>query len=137
MQLDPAARQVPKAAPVTLDLNGIAKGYGVDRLAETLRRLGIGEGLVGIDGEMRALGLRPNGAPWAVAIEAPDPERRAARSVLALQDAAVATSSDYRHRVRAGGRDLSYTMDPRRGAPLATPPASVTVVARDCALTDA
>lgn len=122
---------------MTLDLNGIAKGYGVDRLAETLRRLGIGEGLVGIDGEMRALGLRPNGAPWAVAIEAPDPERRAARSVLALQDAAVATSSDYRHRVRAGGRDLSYTMDPRRGAPLATPPASVTVVARDCALTDA
>ena len=58
-------------APVTLDLNGIAKGYGVDRLAETLRRFGIGAALVGIDGEMRAFGLRPDGAPWAVAVEAP------------------------------------------------------------------
>ncbi|MBB1492784.1 FAD:protein FMN transferase [Paracoccus sp. MC1854] len=137
VQLDPAACRVRKAAPLSLDLNGIAKGYGVDRLAGTLRRLGIGAALVGIDGEMRALGLRPVGSPWAVAIEAPDLARRAAHSVLALQDAAVATSGDYRHRVRAGGRDLSHTMDPRRGAPLPAPPASVTVVARDCAEADA
>lgn len=137
VQLDPAACRVRKEAPLSLDLNGIAKGYGVDRLAETLRRLGIGAGLVGIDGEMRALGLRPDGEPWAVAVEAPDPQRRAAHSVLALQDAAVATSGDYRHRVRAGGRDLSHTMDPRCGAPLSAPPASVTVVAQSCAEADA
>lgn len=137
LELDPAACRARKGAPVTLDLNGIAKGYGVDRLAETLRRFGINAALVGIDGEMRALGLRPDGSPWAVAIETPDPARRAAHSVLALQDAAVATSGDYRHRIRAGGRDLSHTMDPRRGAPLAAPPASVTVVARTCAEADA
>lgn len=137
LELDPAARRVRKTAPVTLDLNGIAKGYGVDRLAETLQRFGIGAALVGIDGEMRAMGLRPDGTPWAVAVEAPDPARRAAHSVLALQDAAVATSGDYRHRVRAGERDLSHTMDPRRGAPLSAPPASVTVVARSCAEADA
>ncbi len=53
---------VRKAAPIALDLNGIAKGYGVDRLAETLRDHGIGNALVGIDGEMRAMGLRPDGA---------------------------------------------------------------------------
>ncbi|MFC0339481.1 FAD:protein FMN transferase [Paracoccus niistensis] len=137
LELDPAACQVRKGAPITLDLNGIAKGYGVDRLAGTLRRFGINAGLVGIDGEMRALGLRPDGSPWALAIEAPDPARRSAHSVLALQDAAVATSGDYRHRVRAGGRELSHTMDPRRGAPLPAPPASVTVVAQSCAEADA
>ena len=126
-----------KSAPLALDLNGIAKGYGVDRLAETLCAHGIADGLVGIDGEMRAMGLRPDGAAWTVAVEAPDPARRAPRSVLALQDAAVATSGDYRHWVEVRGRRLSHTMDPQRGAPLLSPPASVTVVARTCAEADA
>jgi thiamine biosynthesis lipoprotein len=128
---------VRKAEPVALDLNGIAKGYGVDRLAETLRDHGISDGLVGIDGEMRATGLRPDGDAWTIAVEAPDAERRTPHSILALHDAAVATSGDYRHWVEVQGRRLSHTMDPRRGAPLIAPPASVTVVARTCAEADA
>lgn len=125
-----------KTEPVTLDLNGIAKGYGVDRLAATLREFGITAFLAGIDGEMRAAGLRPDGAAWSIAVEQPDPLRRAAHSVLALEDGAVATSGDYRHFVDAFGRRLSHTMDPQRGAPLAAGPASVTVVARSCAEAD-
>lgn len=128
---------VRKAAPIALDLNGIAKGYGVDRLAETLRDHGIVDALVGIDGEMRAMGLRPDGEAWTIAVEAPDAERRTPHSILALQDAAVATSGDYRHWVEVQGRRLSHTMDPRRGAPLIASPASVTVVARTCAEADA
>ena len=137
LELDAAGCHARKAAAVTLDLNGIAKGYGTDRLAEALQRCDIGSALVGIDGEMRAFGQRPDGEIWAVAVEAPDPARRAAHSLLALHDAAVATSGDYRHRVRANGRVLSHTMDPSRGAPLLAPPASVTVVARSCAEADA
>ena len=137
LELDMPGARVRKAIPITLDLNGIAKGYGVDRLAETLCDFGISSGLVGIDGEMRALGLRPNGQPWAIAIEAPDPDRRAPHSLLALQDAAVATSGDYRHVVTVQGQRLSHTMDPMTGAPLRSSPASVTVVARSCAEADA
>lgn len=128
---------VRKTAPIALDLNGIAKGYGVDQLALTLQRFGITQALVGIDGDMRALGLRPDGAPWSVAVEAPDPARRSAHSVVALEDAAVATSGDYRHWVDVRGRRLSHTMDPARGAPLVGSPASVTVVAKTCAEADA
>ncbi len=137
LEIDVAGSRVRKMADVTLDLNGIAKGYGVDRLAETLVGFGIPAGLVGIDGEMRAMGLRPDGAPWGVAVEAPDPDRRTPHSVLALHDAAVATSGDYRHWVEVQGRRLSHTMDPSRGAPLIAPPASVTVIARTCAEADA
>lgn len=126
-----------KVAPIALDLNGIAKGYGVDRLAETLGEQGIGNALVGIDGEMRATGLRPDGAAWTIAVEAPDLARRTPHSILALQDAAVATSGDYRHWVEVRGRRLSHTMDPRRGAPVIASPASATVVARTCAEADA
>ncbi len=128
---------VRKAARIALDLNGIAKGYGVDRLAETLRDHGVKDALVGIDGEMRALGLRPDGKAWTIAVEAPDPERRAPHSILALQDAAVATSGDYRHWVEVQGRRLAHTMNPGTGAPLIASPASVTVVARTCAEADA
>jgi len=137
LEIDATSGLVRKNAPVALDLNGIAKGYGVDRLAETLAALGIDDALVGIDGEMRALGQRPDGQAWTIAVEAPDPERRAPHSILALQDAAVATSGDYRHWVEVRGRRLSHTMDPGRGAPVPASPASVTVVARTCAEADA
>jgi thiamine biosynthesis lipoprotein len=135
--LEIGAGSVRKSAPLALDLNGIAKGYGVDRLAEILRDHDIPDALVGIDGEMRALGLRPDGTPWSIAIEAPDPDRRAPHSILALENAAVATSGDYRHWVEVQGHRLSHTMDPVRGAPLIASPASVSVVARTCAEADA
>jgi thiamine biosynthesis lipoprotein len=109
----------------------------VDRLAEVLSAYGIRDALVGIDGEMRAMGLRPGGSPWTIAVEAPDHHRRAPHSILTLQDSAVATSGDYRHWVTVQGRDLSHTMDPARGAPLLAPPASVTVIAPTCAEADA
>ncbi|MDZ7575050.1 MAG: FAD:protein FMN transferase [Pseudotabrizicola sp.] len=126
-----------KTAPVTLDLNGIAKGYGVDRLAEVLQMHGNRAALVGIDGELRSFGLRPDRQAWTIAIEAPDIRRRAPLSMLALQDAAVATSGDYRHWANVQGRRLSHTMDPAKGAPLQSSPASVTVVAPSCAEADA
>jgi thiamine biosynthesis lipoprotein len=129
--------QVRKRGLIALDLNGIAKGYGVDSLAATLRSFGIDAALVGIDGEMRAQGLRPDGEAWTIAIEAPDTDRRAPHAILNLQDAAVATSGDYRHWVTVEGRQLSHTMDPRRGAPLLSSPASVTVIAPSCAEADA
>lgn len=135
LQLD--GTRLRKTAPIALDLNGIAKGYGVDRLAEVLGAHGITDALVGIDGEMRALGLRPDGTPWVIAVEAPDTDRRAPHSVLALQDAAVATSGDYRHWVMVQGRRLSHTIDPGRRAPLLNAPASVSVVAASCAEADA
>lgn len=137
LALDPLGQRARKLAPVRLDLSGIAKGYGVDRLAEVASAFGIPASLVAIDGELRATGLQPDGSPWTVAIERPDHRARAPHAVLALQDAAVATSGDYRHWVEVGSRRLSHTIDPARGMPLAYSPASVTVVASTCMAADA
>lgn len=137
LEIDGPGRRVRKHASVAIDLCGIAKGFGVDELGRVLDRHGIGAWLVGIDGEMRARGCKPDGAPWAIAIEAPDDGRRAAMGVIELVDAAIATSGDYRHWIEIDGARVSHTMDPRTGAPLQGAVAAVTVIASTCADADA
>ena len=137
LDLDASRCAVRKKAPMKLDLCGIAKGYGVDALASVLTDFGIESGLVGIDGEIRAVGAKGNGNPWAVALEKPDYHLREARGVVHLQDAAIATSGDYRHWAKIGGRTFSHTMDPRRGGPLQNDVASVSVITDRCITADA
>jgi len=137
LELDSTTGRARKHGTLPLDLSGIAKGYGVDRLAEVASTFGITGALVAIDGELQAIGLQPDGAPWTVAIERPDHRKRAPHPIIALQDAAIATSGDYQHSVEVGTRKLSHTMDPARGGPLAAQPASVTVVAKSCMAADA
>lgn len=145
LELDRANGRACKTAPLALDLSGIAKGYGVDRLAQTTLELGLRHALCSIDGEVRAIGTRQGGRPWAVGIDAPEDGplqglhlgTRGQHSLLALEDMAVATSGDYRHFVTVRTTRLSHTMDPARGAPLIAPPASVSVLAPSCMMADA
>lgn len=137
LEVDVARGRARRLADVAFDLCGIAKGFGVDELARVLDRHDIGAWLVGIDGELRARGCKPDGSPWAIALEAPDYGRRGAMGAIDLVDAAVATSGDYRHWADFGGERLSHTMDPRAGAPLRGGIASVTVVVPTCTDADA
>jgi FAD:protein FMN transferase len=121
-----------------LDLSAIAKGYAVDRVAGAMAALGLASRFVEVGGEVRSAGPNPSGAAWTVGVSLPDP--LAAPSELALvvraPDAAIATSGNYRNRVVIDGRVVHHTMDPRRGAPVETDIASVTVIAPDCATAD-
>ncbi|WP_247255140.1 FAD:protein FMN transferase [Pseudomonas moorei] len=137
LEVDPQRNQVRKRAPLTLDLNGIAKGFGVDELARCLEGWGITHYLVGIDGEMRARGVKPGGQSWVVALEKPNRGVREVMGVMELGDAAIATSGDYRHWVDVAGRSYAHTMNPATGAPLSNPLAAVTVVTNSCMLADA
>ncbi|MET3614109.1 thiamine biosynthesis lipoprotein [Rhizobium aquaticum] len=137
LEIDRAKGLARKSGPLQIDLSGIAKGYGVDRLTQVAQQAGLNHGLFAIDGELVALGCRPDGRDWAVAIEKPDYGIRSPHSMLELQNTAVATSGDYRHWVDVHGTRLSHTIDPRRGAPLLQSPASVTVLAPNCMAADA
>lgn len=137
VEVDRPGLRLRKRGPVSLDLSGIAKGYGVDRLAETLLGFGIADFVVSIDGEIRAMGSKPLGAPWRVAVEKPDPDSRDIGGVVELRDAALATSGSYRHRVAMGGRSFSHTMDPHTGRPLDNAVQAVTVEAPTCMEADA
>ena len=58
---------------VTLNLSAIAKGYGVDRVAEKLEELGIRDYVVEIGGEVRAAGRKSEDVDgWNVGIVKPE-----------------------------------------------------------------
>jgi thiamine biosynthesis lipoprotein len=127
--LDEDTSSVRKAHPKTeIDLSAIAKGFGVDQVAEALEALGHHDYLVEVGGELRASGVRLDGAVWRVAIEQPDSEIRAIHQVLELKNLSMATSGDYRNFYEEAGVRLSHTIDPREGAPIRHALASVTVL---------
>ena len=137
LELDMAAGRARKAAAMSLDLSGIAKGYGVDVLAAVLADHGVTQCLCGLDGELVARGVRPDGQPWAVALEQPDPTRRAGRSMVELTNRAIATSGSYRHFVTLGNLRVSHTMNPRTGGPAVGALVSVSVLHDSCMNADA
>ncbi len=137
LDLDRTGSRVRKVAPLMLDLSGIAKGFGVDRLAKVMADHSVPAWLVGIDGEMRASGTKPQNQPWTVAVEKPVPGVREAMGVIELVDMAVATSGDYRHFFEFGGKMTSHTMNPQIAAPLDNKLASVSVISATCMQADA
>ncbi|MDA7088291.1 FAD:protein FMN transferase [Pseudomonas sp. SA3-5] len=137
LEVDQVHHRVRKRAPITLDLSGIAKGFGVDQLAHCLEGWGVSRYLVGIDGEMRACGLKADGQAWTIAVEKPVRGVREVMGVMELSDVAIATSGDYRHWVEIEHQDYSHSMDPALGAPACNQLAAVTVLASSCMLADA
>jgi thiamine biosynthesis lipoprotein len=139
VRLDPPALR--KSHPeLELDVNGIAPGFAADRLVERLAHRGLHRVMVDIGGEIRAQGDKSDGSPWRIGVERPptsDGEARRLAAALPLNDAAVATSGDYRNFYEVDGRRYAHTIDPRTGRPVDHALASVTVFAPDAADADA
>lgn len=120
---------------LALDLSTIAKGYGVDRLAEILESAGITDYLVDIGGEMRVNGSKPDRA-WRVAIEKPVAGNRAMQRVIVPGNMAVATSGDYRNYFEQDGVRYSHLIDPRTAEPVQHRTVSSTVIHRSSMTAD-
>jgi FAD:protein FMN transferase len=138
IEIRPNGSLVKRKAGVSLDLSSIAKGYGVDAVAEVIRGQGYRHFLVEIGGEVYAAGVRPDGRPWRVGINRPRPDAAPDEiyRVAPLRDAALATSGDYRSFFESGGVRYSHVLDPRTGRPVANGVVSVSVLAPDCTLAD-
>jgi thiamine biosynthesis lipoprotein len=138
LQLDRRRSSVTKSRPdVACDVSALAGGWAADRIAVAVLALGHQGVLVDVGGEVAARGRRADGGRWRVAVEWPD-QRRERALVVELEDAAIATSGDYRKVWKdAEGRRRSHILDPRTGEPIAHELASVSVVDRDGAWADA
>lgn len=123
---------------VAIDLSSIAKGYGVDVVANYLKAQGVTDALVEVGGEMRSFGVNPKSKPWTVGIERPSlTGRQAIKQVSLNGDWGVATSGDYRNYFTVDGKRYSHTIDPKTGSPVTHSLASVTVIDKSSGRADA
>ena len=137
VEYDAATRRLLQPGGVQLDLSSVAKGFAVDQLARCLRMQGVAHYLVEVGGELRGAGVKPDGQPWWVALEAVPDAHGTPGTIAALHGLALATSGDYRRFFSSGTRRMSHTLDPRTGYPIANDVASVTVLHPSCMAADA
>ena len=117
-----------------LDPGGIAKGYASAQVMEIFKEKGVTSGLVSLGGNVQALGSRPDGSPWRIAIQSPDGEGYA--GILLLTDCAAITSGDYQRDFEQDGKIYHHIIDPSTGRPADSDLTSVTIVCPDAALAD-
>lgn len=125
-------------AGVELEFSALVAGYAADRLAERVERWGVDSYLLDVTGEMRVKGQHPQGRPWRVAVEKPEPGlERTVERIIDLHDTGMATSGDYRNFQLVNGKRYSHTLDPRSGRPVDHPLVSATVLAPSAMVADA
>ncbi len=129
---------IKRKATVSLDLDSIAKGYGVDQVTVLIKKMGIENFLVEIGGEVFASGHRKDGKPWRVGINWPqkDAPYDQVYKVINLHNKAFATSGDYRNYFELNGKRYSHILDPRSGYPISNGVVSVSIVADTCTVAD-
>lgn len=133
--------EIVKDNPNTfIDFNAIAKGYGVDVIAEFLESQNIKDYIVDIGGEIRCKGQNfEKQKPWRVGVELPhfDGEQSILKAI-SLHDEAMATSGTYRKfKTDSLGNRYSHIIDTKTGYPSKTNLLSISVIADDCMTADA
>ncbi|KII80366.1 FAD:protein FMN transferase [Vibrio renipiscarius] len=111
-----------------VDLSTIAKGWGVDVVANYLQSQGIQNYMVEVGGEMRLKGVNREGVGWRIAIEKPSVDERSIQEIIEPGDMAIATSGDYRNYFESDGVRYSHIIDPKTGYPIHHKVVSVTVL---------
>lgn len=94
-------------ADLAVDLSGIAPGYALDRLSETLTKLGYDDHWVEIGDQQRGSGFRALGAPWEASVG----PRKIPLTGLALATVGAPQGADG----QAAGSHPQPLIDPRTG----------------------
>jgi thiamine biosynthesis lipoprotein len=123
------ARSEIAIGEIPIDLGGIGKGlalrWAAARLAGCCPWF-----LIEAGGDCSLGGPSPTGGGWSVGVEDPEGGQTPA-AVLAITDAACATTSTRLRRWRAGSVQVHHILDPRTGWPAESGLLSVTVVDAD------
>ena len=131
---------IQKPSGFYLEFNAIAKGYGVDAVADFLESKSVHNYLVEIGGEVRVKGKNiEKMSPWRVGLDEPrfDGEQYVFKGI-SLTDEAMATSGTYRKfKTDANGNRYAHIINTKTGYPSKTTILSVSVIARDCMTADA
>ncbi len=129
-RLGDAGRTAERLTDCPLSLNGIAKGYIVERACELAmdRGGGILGVMLNVGGDLRVRGEIDGtigiASPWA------DSESSEPLAYIAVKDRSVATSGNSQRGFRIDGRWYSHIFDPRSGLPVERNVAATVVAER-------
>ncbi|MEY8847829.1 FAD:protein FMN transferase [Psychroserpens sp. XS_ASV72] len=131
---------IVKQSGTYIEFNAIAKGYGVDVIADFLEAQNCNNYLVEIGGEIRAKGInKEKNSPWRVGLDEPrfDGEQSVLKGIT-IGNVGMATSGTYRKfKTDANGNRYAHIINTKTGYPSKTNILSVSVIAKDCMTADA
>ncbi len=115
---------IKKPGDLKLDLGGIAKGFAVDLIYDTLLAYSTAPFLINGGGNIRV-----HGRDFRIAIRHPRDTEKIAASFLLKSSYACATSGDYQRGFIYQGKRYHHILDPRTGYPVSNNIVSVTIIA--------
>ena len=121
---------------MAIDLGAIAKGYAADQVTSVLKGKGVTSAMVALGGNITALGTKPDGSSWRVAVRDPANED-SYLCVLSLKDKTSSTSGGYERYFEQDGVIYHHIIDPDTGYPARSGLTSVTVVSSSGVTADA
>ncbi len=131
--------EVKKSKNSYLEFNAIAKGYGIDVIADFLESKGVTNYLVEIGGDLRASGLHlDKNKTWSIGINDPNFDGSESYSkVIAVTKTGMATSGTYRKfKTDENGKRYAHIINTKTGYPSKSNVLSVSVIAPNAMLAD-
>ncbi len=107
LETDSGYLLIKKKSNIYLDFGGIAKGYGVDKLAWFLIAKGYTDFMIEVGGEVRINGTKPDGKHWKIGIENPFKQDEFLY-IVSDTSISIATSGIYRQRKKEGDDEVSH-----------------------------
>ena len=126
--LEQGKRIILEDPGMAIDLGGIAIGYAADRAAELITRKGRNHGLLNFGGGVVAIGDRPDGSSWRVAIQHPERTRGNSVGLIEVVDRSVVTTGKYERYFDEGGVRYHHILDTKTGYPVENGVVSVSII---------
>jgi thiamine biosynthesis lipoprotein len=130
--------EVKKQNGMSLDFSAIAKGNGIDVVANYLKQKEIKDYMVEIGGEVTCKGNSPNDTLWVIGIQKPvmQGEVGGLFAKVWLENRSLATSGNYRNYYLEDGKIIAHTISPFTGYSISHNLLSASVFADNCTLAD-
>lgn len=136
-QIEISGNDVTLPKNLEIDFGAVAKGYTSDKIAEILKENGAASGIINLGGNVCAIGEKPDGSMWKVAVTNPfSPDETL--GAVEVSDKAVVTSGNYqRYFIGENGESYCHIINPFTGFPVDNGLCSVTVIGESGLMCDA
>jgi len=135
IQTDANRSKVTLPEGMEIDFGGIVKGYSGDEAVRVLKECGVDSAILSLGGNIQALGSKPDGSAWNIAVKNPD-DTDSYIGILQVRDKAVVTSGGYERFFEGDDGEIYWhILNPATGYPARQGLISVTIIGecgRDC-----